>query len=379
MSAQQVSAAPSVPPSEPSSSQPSRDLRRAGEAPGSTARVTAVVVAHDRRELLTEALTALAGQTTRPQRVVVVDNASADGSAEAAEAVAAERGLALEVLRLPRNTGGAGGFAAGLAHALHTGDPDLVWLMDDDTVPTPTALEQLLTARARFTAASAAQVPAAESALGGQGGAPALLASRVVWHDGREHPMNTPRRRPGASGRHRLLAATAGAVPVRSASFVSCLVDAGAVRRRGLPLAGYFLWNDDFEFTTRLLRGATGLAVPASVVEHRTRAFGGTDADPGQRFRFEVRNKVWVFTRSASLEPWEKALYGGSTLLRWARTVRGSSARGVLLRAGLAGLFEALRRGPEPTAVALGDLGAVTEAVRAVEQGAGRRAGRGGG
>ena len=35
---------------------------------------------------------------------------------------------------LPTNTGGAGGFAAGLAFALADG-ADLVWLMDDDTVP----------------------------------------------------------------------------------------------------------------------------------------------------------------------------------------------------------------------------------------------------
>ena len=55
--------------------------------------VVAVVVAHDRRELLAQALHALADQTAPPARVVVVDNASADGSAQVAEDVAAARGL----------------------------------------------------------------------------------------------------------------------------------------------------------------------------------------------------------------------------------------------------------------------------------------------
>ena len=316
-------------------------------------RVVAVVVAHDRRELLLEALTALADQSRPLEAVVVVDNASSDGSAQAAAALAAERGLPLDVVRLERNTGGAGGFAAGLARAVHDHDADLVWLMDDDTVPTPSALTALLAARD----AHPGQVTA--------------LASRVVWHDGREHPMNTPRERPGAGAAAREAAARAGGTAVRSASFVSLLVDAGAVRRHGLPVADYFIWNDDFEFSTRLLREGTGLHVPASVVVHKTRTFGSTDADPGERFRFEVRNKVWLFTRATGLAPWEKALYGASTVRRWARTVARSSSRGVLLRCLARGLAEGVRA-PRPTPVVLAGLGPVSDAVAAVEHGAGR-------
>jgi glycosyltransferase involved in cell wall biosynthesis len=73
--------------------------------------------------------------------------------------------------------------------------------------------------------------------------------------------------------------------------------------------------------------------VPASVVVHKTRAFGDTVADPGERFFFEVRNKLWLFTRSRGLSAGEKLLYGGSTARRWARTFRHSSDRGTLARA----------------------------------------------
>ena len=322
--------------------------------------MVAVVVAHDRRELLTEALTALAEQTRPVQWAVVVDNASSDGSDAAAEAVGAERGLPLDVVRLSRNTGGAGGFAAGLARAVHDQRADLVWLMDDDTVPTPTALAELLAARERAVAGAP-----------GTAEPPVVLASRVVWHDGREHPMNTPRERPGLRPAARAAASRAGGTAVRSASFVSQLVDAAAVRRHGLPVADYFLWNDDFEFSTRLLRTGTGLHVPASVVVHKTRTFGSTDADPGPRFRFEVRNKVWMFTRSDSLAPWEKAVYGASTLRRWARTLVRSSDRGVLVRGLAQGLAEGVRA-PRPTPQVLAGLGAVSDAVAAVEAGAGR-------
>ncbi|HVM26131.1 MAG TPA: glycosyltransferase family 2 protein [Mycobacteriales bacterium] len=293
-------------------------------------RVVAVVVTYERLELLRDSLAAVTGQTRRPDAVVVVDNASGDGTAEA---VAAEH-PEVELVRLSRNTGGAGGFTVGLERALALG-ADVVWLMDDDTVPSPAALEALLATRS----AGPAQ--------------PALVASRVVWEDGRDHPMNTPRPYPLTGLAQRRAAAAAGCVPVRSASFVSVLVDAAAVRAVGLPLADYFLWNDDFEFTTRLLRGRRGLWCPASVVVHRTKKFGSTDADPGPRFYFEVRNKVWLFTRSSGLNPLERLLYLLSTLLRWGRTVRGSSDRLQLVRAAVRGGRDALRAGPRPNDVVL--------------------------
>ncbi|PPK97751.1 GT2 family glycosyltransferase [Kineococcus xinjiangensis] len=330
------------------------------ESRATAPRVVAVVVAHDRRELLLAGLAALAGQTRRPDAVVVVDNASSDGSAGAVEAARDSLGFgaALEVLRLERNTGGAGGFAAGLARAVRAHAADLVWLMDDDTVPRREALAAALAAREA--------VP---------GEPPAVVASRVVWTDGREHPMNTPRRRPRASRDELTAAAAAGGTPVRSASFVAILVDAAAVRADGLPVADFFLWNDDFEYTTRLLRRRRGLAVAASTVEHRTRVFGGTDADPGERFVLEVRNKLWTYLRCRTLEPVELALYGGSTLRRWARTIARSQRRGVLLRGLAGGLAQGLGRAPRPTAEVLAGLGEVSADVAAVEAAAGRSTG----
>lgn len=55
---------------------------------------------------------------------------------------------------------------------------------------------------------------------------------------------------------------------------MSILINAEAVRECGLPMADYFLWNDDFEYTARLLRHHEGFYVPASRVRHLTRAFG---------------------------------------------------------------------------------------------------------
>jgi rhamnopyranosyl-N-acetylglucosaminyl-diphospho-decaprenol beta-1,3/1,4-galactofuranosyltransferase len=279
-----------------------------------------VVVTHDRRDLLAGALTAIGTQTRAPDLVIVVDNASSDGT----PAFVRDRFPAVELLALPRNTGGAGGFATGIARALDRGATAL-WLMDDDTVPEPGALEALLTAFDRHR--------------------PALAASRVLWTDGRDHPMNTPRSRPsGVPGHAR----------IRSASFVSVLLDAAAVRECGLPVADYFLWNDDFEYTLRLLRGRVGLLCPGSVVVHRTAA---PVFDPGARFFHEVRNKTWLFTRSRCLAPGERLLYAGSTVRRWARAFATSADRARLARELGRGLWAGVRSGPRPNATVLASRG----------------------
>jgi GT2 family glycosyltransferase len=297
--------------------------------------VAAVVVTYNRRQLLMESLAALLAQTRPADTVIVVDNASTDESAAAVR----ERFPGVRLERLARNTGGAGGFAFGMALALAT-DADLVWLMDDDTVPEPGALAALLDARDRHP-----------------GGPPALIASRVVWTDGRPHPMNTPRVKPFARQAERRAAAVAGCQPIRSASFVSVLVDAGVAARRGLPRADYFLWNDDFEFTTRLLRGQAGLLCPASVVVHKTAAFGGTDLDPGPRFFYEVRNKIWTLRSGAALAPAERVMYGGSTLRRWARTFARSGDRRALRSSLVSGIAAGVRTRPRPTEEVLADVG----------------------
>lgn len=255
----------------------------------------AVVVAYNRRDLLVQTLDGIAAQTRPPTTTIVIDNASSDDSAD----VAASHPSTPVVIRMPDNTGGAGGFAAGLATAVANHEARTVWIMDDDTIPEPEAHAQLL------------------RAWGNYAGGVAICASQAVWHDGREHPMNTPRSRVGISARLRRRARDVGARHIRTASFVSILIDARAIKQDGLPIADYFLWNDDFEYTARLLKQRVGLYVPASRVLHATATFGGSSFDPGPRFYQEVRNKAWMFSRSTALSFFEKVLYGTRTLTRW--------------------------------------------------------------
>ncbi|HVT94540.1 MAG TPA: glycosyltransferase family 2 protein [Bryobacteraceae bacterium] len=105
-----------------------------------TDRVCAVVVTFNRKTLLRACLQALQAQTRPLDCIVVVNNASTDGTGELLSA----EFPALPEIRLPVNRGGAGGFAEGLRWAFAEGF-DWIWVMDDDVLAVPDALEGLLT------------------------------------------------------------------------------------------------------------------------------------------------------------------------------------------------------------------------------------------
>ena len=285
--------------------------------------VCAMVVTHDRKELLTACLDAIAGQTRPPDRVIVVDNASTDGTPE----LLRERAPGVETVRLDENLGSSGGFHAGLAAAHATG-AEWAWIMDDDTIPTPTALERLL----------AAQPPPGRPH-------PLLLASRVEWSDGTLHPMNQPvlRREPDLY----VEAAAHGLLPIRTATFPSLLVHREAIERYGLPRAHYFIWGDDWEYTSRILRREPrGYVVPDSIAEHRTRVAHTAVTEGGPKYYFHARN--WLFMmRSGSFGPGEKvslAFWLAGSVLAYLRANRASPE-------SLRTLWRAFRDGlgPEPS------------------------------
>jgi hypothetical protein len=270
--------------------------------------VVAVVVTWQRLHLLQEALPAVLGQDRRPDVVVVVDNASGDGTAEWVSSAHPD----VDLLVLGVNTGGAGGFAAGLGRALDEHGADLVWLLDDDTVPAPGALGELVRAWESFEVR------------------PSLVASRVVWRDGRDHPMNTPRPAPwralppaaalrvqGAcssaprpSCRSWSTATSCGRSDCRSPT-TSCGTTTSS-SRRACCVAGW------------------GCSCPRASSSTARRGSAGPTSTPGERFYFEVRNKVWTFLRSDGLLLPERALYAASTLQRWLRTAQRSPDRAVL-------------------------------------------------
>ena len=137
-------------------------------------RTAAVIVTYNRKAMLQRCLRALCTQTAGVPELWVIDNASTDGTAE----LVAQLNLpTMHYYNTGKNLGGAGGFACGIQQAACSG-AEYLWIMDDDCLPEPDALQQLLLADAE---------------LDGQYG---WLSSRALAPDGKDQPMNLQRSTP---------------------------------------------------------------------------------------------------------------------------------------------------------------------------------------
>ena len=241
-------------------------------------RVAAVIVTYNRVAKLERVLDSVAAQSSRPEWIVVVDNASTDATAHHLASRRDELGL--EVLTLPTNTGGAGGFSAGMEHAYALG-ADAVWVMDDDCYPDVTALAELETGLGEASRRLDRDVP--------------FACSVVAFTDGELCEMNNPT---PTWDWGRMLVTGGRSVLVTACSFVSVLIPRWALERHGLPFAEYFIWFDDHEYTLRLSRAeGAGVQVLDSRVVHDMGAnkgvnFSHIDVDNAWKFAYGVRNEA---------------------------------------------------------------------------------------
>lgn len=109
--------------------------------------ISTVIVTFNRKELLIKCLEAVLRQSYLPKTIYIIDNASTDGTEELLKEKGLHHGLinsvAIHYERLPQNSGGAGGFHAGMKLA-HEDGCDAVWMMDDDGLPDKDCLKNLL-------------------------------------------------------------------------------------------------------------------------------------------------------------------------------------------------------------------------------------------
>lgn len=247
--------------------------------------IYAVVLSYKRKDLLKRCLDGINAQTRPCAGIIVVDNASGDGTEEM---LLQSQLPNLKVYVLSHNTGASGGFSAGFRIAYQQG-ADYIWMMDDDVIPEPNALEELLGAGDRLTA---------------KGHPYSFLLSRAYTEDGLlTNVPSVDTRTNEVDYENWPLLLDLGVIPVRPATYVSILVPRASLQRHGLPLAAMFMWGDDTEYTMRISQDAPGYLVASSKVWHLRKVSGSIsiqrEVDPNRTalHRHFVRNELFIARR----------------------------------------------------------------------------------
>lgn len=262
-------------------------------------RVHAAVVTYNRGPLLVECLQALLAQSSPVAKVVVVDNASTDGTTD----LLSENGLldhaAVVYERLERNLGSSGGYSRAIA--LARDGADWIWIMDDDAEPTGPALERLLASR---WAGDPGTIMLAQNVVNPSGslqlGARGRFARRALALAPEEH---------------------VDGVELDFATFVGMLVRGETARATDPPLPEFFIWCDDYEWCLRLRRHGSIRLVPASEIVHKDVGHGFET----RRSRLVNRLTGWTYGATPYAGFWRNAC--GARNWVWIRkTYFGESA-----------------------------------------------------
>ena len=211
--------------------------------------VAAIVVTRNRPELLKRCLAAIDAQTHPARYLLVVDNASEKPTRQLLAAETARRDASFQLIQLEENSGGAGGFHAGMRASLALPCTHM-WLMDDDCEPDSRALEELM--------AAAAVV-----------GEDAVLGGNIFDLNGESINVQPIAMRVGANGVPQYpLHLEHGLIEMCTLTFVSFLISTTIVRKAGLPLKEFFIWGDDTEYSLRVARFAKLYQVGRSKIVH---------------------------------------------------------------------------------------------------------------
>jgi rhamnopyranosyl-N-acetylglucosaminyl-diphospho-decaprenol beta-1,3/1,4-galactofuranosyltransferase len=204
-----------------------------------TTRVVAVVLTFDAPDALDQCLLAIRAQNTPVSSIIVIDNASARPVD-----VPAGSGTATKVLRMPDNLGPAGGYAAGLQEFLES-DGSWAWMMDDDCVPAPDALN------AELAEAASEEV---------------VLATMIDRETG--EVTNTQ-------------------------GWCGVLVPRSVVAAVGVPNAELFWWTEDTEYLQWRIPRAGFEVVRSSAARITVSRGRETAAKPAWKYYYEARNQVF--------------------------------------------------------------------------------------
>lgn len=239
-------------------------------------KVIAVVVTYNRKELLKEAIEALLNQEYKNCDILIVDNASTDGTRDYIDELLKDTRVHYE--NTGANLGGAGGFNYGMKRAVELGY-EYIWIMDDDTIPYKDSLKALMHA---------------DDTLQSNYG---YLSSIALWKDGTPCKMNRQKVNKDWYEEAQFLKETL--IRTYYSTFVSFFLKASVIKKIGFPIKDFFIWGDDIEYSNRISKKYSCYIVGNSQVLHSTSNNEGSniakdDEKRISRYKYAYRNEMYI-------------------------------------------------------------------------------------
>lgn len=193
-----------------------------------------VVVTFNRCDLLKKSLDSLLNQTVKPQKIVIIDNASTDDTEKVVQNYLNNSDL-FHYVKLSENVGGSGGFSRGVKEAMKF-HPDWVALSDDDSEYEKNYFETINKERKNYPNVK--------------------VFTGTVVHKGTNSIETYQRgmllRMSTLKGADSKLDQYKHNFYFNFFTFVGVVINADLIQKYGYPKDNYFIWSDDIEYSLRL-------------------------------------------------------------------------------------------------------------------------------
>jgi GT2 family glycosyltransferase len=276
--------------------------------------VSVVVVTFNRLDFLKDIINSLKEQTYRPDRIIVVNNSSTDGTGEW---LAGQSGL---VVIHQSNVGSSGGQYTGIKAAYESGS-DFIWAMDDDVLPEKNCLEKLM----EYAAEDAVYAPL-RIADSGEVYINDTIKLNLdnpfssIWTEiiGEEHLENE-------------------LIPAEGITFEGPLMPREIVGKLGLPEKKFFIYADDTEYFARAVKAGIKAYLVRDARLHRRLPGYFDPTEFGWKHYYMIRNIIAVDVLHGS--PSVRWLRPFAYMASWLRRCRKPADIATTLRAFADGYF----------------------------------------
>ncbi|MBN1524623.1 MAG: glycosyltransferase [Spirochaetales bacterium] len=206
--------------------------------------IAGLVLTFNRKALLPKTLDALIHQSRKLDRLIVINNASTDGTDDVLKKYQKE--LAADfftVVTLPENIGSSGGFSRGMEYIVENTDCDWIYMMDDDAISEQGAAE-------KFDYYYSSLKPSVQKKVG-------ILQNERCTDAEEFKSLKIPTHE--VRGR-----------PMFRVTFEGYLIKTEVIRKIGYPRQEFFIYSDDIDYTWRAIgKGFKVFRVLGNYIYHK--------------------------------------------------------------------------------------------------------------